>query len=289
MKTVSTPVLGLLLLAGSSVPALAQGLPDTQPAFLRIIREEVKVGRAAEHTKLEAAWPAAFERAKSPDYYLAMDSLTNNEAWFVIPAASYAAMGESMAREQDPAIRGELDRLRLADADLITAVHSIELRARPDLSSGAYPDVGKQRFWEITMFKMRPGGSSAFAGMAKLYGSASGRAGRTIGYRVYEVTAGMPTPSYFVFSSVAAFADFDKLLTEDEATLKATTPADGDAVKAFEEKLTEAQTFRMQLSPEMSYVPQQVRAADPGFWMPAKTIAPKAKPATAKPTSSTQR
>ena len=123
MSTLMTRALSLLLLlAGAPLPVLAQGLPTTQPAFLRIIREEVKLGRGAEHAKLEAGWPAAFERAKSPDYYLAMDSLTGSEAWFVQPAASYSAMGEAMAREQDPALSGELDRLRRADGDLISGL-----------------------------------------------------------------------------------------------------------------------------------------------------------------------
>ena len=281
MSTLSTRALSLLLLAGTPLPVLAQGLPTTQPAFLRIIREEVKLGRGAEHAKLEAGWPAAFERAKSPDYYLAMDSLTGSEAWFVQPAASYSAMGEAMAREQDPALSGELDRLRRADGDLISGLRTIELRARPDLSRGTYPDIGKQRFWEITVFRMRPGGGSVFADVAKMYGSASEKAGRTIGYRVYEVTAGMPTPTYFVFSSVASFADFDKLLAEDEATLKASTP---DAFKAFDEKLMNSETYRMQLSPQMSYVPKEVRESDPAFWMPKKPSAPKA-PAAPKPTT----
>jgi len=283
MSTFSTRVLSLVLLTATPLPALAQGLPTTQLGFLRIVREEVKVGRGAEHAKLEAGWPAAFERAKSPDFYLAMDSLTNNEAWFVQPAASYTAMGEAMAREQDPALKAELDRLRRADADLISGVRTIELRARPELSRGAYPDIGKQRFWEVTVFQMRPGGGSAFADVAKMYGTASEKAGRTIGYRVYEVTAGMPTPTFFLFTSVTAFGDFDKLVTEDEATFKATPP---DAFKAFDEKLISAETYRMQLNAQMSYVPKEVRESDPAFWMPKKPAAPKAT--TAAPKTTTQ-
>jgi hypothetical protein len=281
MSTLSTRVLSLLLVA-APLPVLAQGLPTTQPAFLRIVREEVKLGRGAEHAKLEAGWPAAFERAKSPDYYLAMDSLTGSEAWFVQPAASYSAMGEAMAREQDPALSLELDRLRRADGDLISGLRIIELRARPDLSRGTYPDIGKQRFWEITVFQMRPGGGSAFADVAKMYGSAAEKAGRTMGYRVYEVTAGMPTPTFFVFSSVSAFADFDKLVSEDEATMKAAPP---DGFKGFDERLMSSETYRMQLSPQMSYVPKEVRASDPAFWMPKKPSAPKPTTAAPKPTT----
>ena len=91
----------------------------------------------------------------------------------------------------------------------------------------------------------------------------------------------MPTPTFFVFSSVASFADFDKLLAEDEATLKASTP---DAFKAFDEKLMNSETYRMQLSPQMSYVPKEVRESDPAFWMPKKPSAPKT-PAAPKPTT----
>ena len=46
---------------------------------------------------------------------------------------------------------------------------SVELRARPEYSSGAYPDLAKQRFWEVTVFRMRPGTEESFAAMAKAY------------------------------------------------------------------------------------------------------------------------
>ena len=38
------------------------------------MREEVKISRSAEHAKHEAGFPAAYEKGKSPDYYLAMAS-----------------------------------------------------------------------------------------------------------------------------------------------------------------------------------------------------------------------
>jgi len=45
--------------------APAQGLPKTQPKLLIITREEVKIGRNEEHSKHEAGFPAAYEKAKS--------------------------------------------------------------------------------------------------------------------------------------------------------------------------------------------------------------------------------
>src|SRR5215468_1240331 len=100
---------------GSSTATLAQGLPKAQPKLITIIREEVKTGRNAEHSKAEAGWPAAFEKAKSTDYYIGMTSMTGpNEAWFISTAESHAAAAESMKKEnKDPILSAELERLSL--------------------------------------------------------------------------------------------------------------------------------------------------------------------------------
>src|ERR671924_1059377 len=97
-----------------AVSASAQdGLPTAQPNYLTIVREEVKLGRSADHERIEAGWPAAYERAKSPDYYLALVSTTGrSEAWYILPFDSHQAMGESMKRESDDTVLGaELKRL----------------------------------------------------------------------------------------------------------------------------------------------------------------------------------
>jgi len=261
-------VLPLLLLLPAAL--LAQGLPTSQPKYLRVIREDVKLGRNADHAKFEAGWPAAFERAQSPDYYIALESMNNNEAWYVIPAASHAAMAEVQAREQDPAIAPELARLSRGDAEFVNSVRSIELRAKPELSFGAYPDIATQRFWQITIFRIRPGFEDAFAAAAKSYGAASIRAGSKSGFRVYEVIAGMPEPTYFVFSTTSSFGEFDRMMADGEATMKAMGADDEPIGRKYNEGLINSETLRFRLSPEMSYVPKETRATDPAFWMPKK-------------------
>jgi len=104
------------------------------------------------------------------------------------------------------------------------------------------------------------------------------RAGRTIGFRVYEVAAGMPAPTYFVFSSVQGFAEFDTLHDQDVATLgEMLKGADEKMMAAWNEKLINAENFMLSLNAELSYVPADVRASDPAFWA-KKPAAPKAKP-----------
>lgn len=278
MSKLSTGILSLGLFAAAALPAVAQGLPTSQPTLLRVYREDVKPGRNMEHAKTESGWVTAYERAKSPDYYLAMESLTNNEAWFIVPAASYAAIGEQMGRDEQPAMRAELDRLRRADGDLLNGFRAVELRARPELSFGTYPDMAKQRYWEIIFFRMRPGSEQAFVAGVKSYAAAAQKAGRSMGWRAYEVEAGMPAPTYVVFTSVSSFGEFDTLRTQGEATMKAIPEADSQVFMKFNEGVINTETFRFRLSPEMSYVPKDVRDADPAFWAPKK-------PAPAKPTS----
>lgn len=265
----------------------AQGLPTSQPKYLQIFREEVKLGRNADHEKLEAGWPAAFERAKSTDYYLAMVATTGaNEAWFVIPQESNAAADASMRRQAaNRQLSMELERLGKADGDLLTSVRSLLAMARPDLSYGSYPDIGKQRFWEITWFRVRPGHELQFEGAAKAYIGATKRAVPETSFRVYEIIAGMPGPTYLIFSSVMSYADFDQMTSEGQKIWTSMTPDEMGLMQKFStEGLINAETNRFRLSPTMSYVPKSVRDSDPAFWSPKKTVAASAQqPAATTP------
>jgi len=263
----------LLPLVVLTVPAsgFAQGLPTSQPNFLTIIREDVKPGRQAEHAKIEAGWPAAFEKTNSPNFYLGIESMTGpGEAWFLIPYESHAAEAEAMKREGDPALAPELERLSRADSELINGLRTIKLRARKELSHGAYPSLPQQRFFEVTIFRMRPGREAEFAAAAKAYGAGVARSGQGLSFRVYEVIAGMPGPAYFVFSSVTSYDEFDKMMAADEAVMKGFTPEDGQTFQKYSEGAVNTETHRFRLSPAMSYVPKEARAQDPAFWMPKK-------------------
>lgn len=264
-----------LVLLGAGT-ALGQGLPTSQPALVTIVREEVKVGRAADHAKHEAGWPAAFERAKSPDYYLAMVSMTGpNEAWYITPYASHAAIGEGMKRDDaDPVLTAELARLSKVDGDFLNNIRTIQAAARTDLSMGEFPDLTKMRFWEITTFRVRPGHEQSFEAAAKAYRSAALRSAPATRWRLYEVVAGMPAPTYLVFSSVSAYSEFDRGMTENQATMRGATAEEGAALEKFSrEGLLSAETNRFRLDPTQSYVSREVRATDPAFWMPKRATA----------------
>jgi hypothetical protein len=267
--------LTMLLSVVAPTGAIAQTLPTSQPNMITIVREDVKVGRDADHAKIEAGWPAAYEKAKSPDYYLAMTSMTGApEAWYITAYASHAAIGDAMKREDgDAALTAELARLRRADADVISGVRIMQARARTDLSYGAYPDLAKQRFFEITLFRVRPGHEQQFEAAGKAYSAAAKRAGATSGFRVYEVVAGVPGPTYAIFSSIASYGEFDQMMSDGDKTMKGANTEEGMALQKFMlEGVVNVETQRFRLDPVQSYVPKDVRAQDPAFWVPKKAV-----------------
>lgn len=274
MARLKTCLLALVLVACAAT-AFAQSIPTSQPNFLMIYREEVKVGHVADHAKVEAGWPAAYDRAKDPYTYIALVSLTGpNEAWFVTPFDSQAAIGDSMKREDSPALTASLERLSRADADDISGVQGILARARKDLSHGQYPDTAKQRFYGVSIFRVKPGHEGDFEAAAKAYGAATDRAGVDRSYRVYQVVAGMPNPTYLVFTSCTDYGGFDKYMADGDAVMKGATSEEQTTLSRFgADGLVNTENIRFRLDPVMSYVPQSVRAEDPAFWMP--------KPATA--------
>ena len=261
--------LGVVLVLGTLGQALAQGLPKTQPKILTVIREHVKVGRSAEHSKFEAGYPAAFEKAKSPDYYLAMTSLTGpSEAWYVIPNESNAAIGESMKREdKDPVLSAELSRLDLADAEYISGVEAIRAIARPDLSVGEFPDLSKARFYEISIFRIRVGREQQFEEIAKAYAAATKRAVPKASYRLYQVVVGMPDPTFLVFSSVENYSEFDQKLIDGQETFKQASPEEMAAFQKFGEVAERVENNHFRVDPVQSYVPKETREKDPDFWI----------------------
>ena len=266
-------LLALFCASAGSTFAQAQGLPTSQPPLVTIVREEVKVGRAAEHARIEAGWPAAYARAKSPDYYLAMVSTTGpSEAWYISPYANNAAIGESMKREAaDPVLSAELARLQRADGEVLNNVRTLVAVARPDLSMGAYPDLARQRFWEITTFRVRPGHEGEFDAAAKAYIAAATRVAPTTSFRTYEVIAGGLTPTYLIFSSLTTYAQFDNMFADGMKTMGGASVEERAVLQKFStDALLNSETQRFRLDPSQSYVAAETRATDPAFWNPPK-------------------
>lgn len=262
----------LAVLAISILPLFsaesAPGLPTSQPKLLTIEREFVKAGRRADHARNEAGWPAAMEKAKSTEYYLALISMTGgSEAWYIIPQESHAAIAAAMKHDdKNPELSAEMERLAARDAEFVERVQTIQSRARPDLSFGKFPDVSKIRFYEVTLYSVKPGHTADFEAIAKAYGAARGRVAPNSSYRTYEVIAGMQDATYIVMSSVEDYGEFDGAMADHEKTMAGANPEEQKLFAKYADTVCRSETNRFRVDAAQSYVPQETRAKDPEFW-----------------------
>ena len=178
MRKLTRLSVALLALAAGASGVRAQGMPTSQPSILSIFIEEVQVGMDADHAANEAGWPAAYAKTGSPFYYMALASMTgSSEVWFLAPYASWTQEGENMKQtDADPELSAELARLWRADGQYLTSARTVQAVARPDLSYGAFPNLGLVRFYEITTFRVRPGHEEGFEAAVKMYTEALTRA-----------------------------------------------------------------------------------------------------------------
>ncbi|MDH4349931.1 MAG: hypothetical protein OEW56_02140 [Gemmatimonadota bacterium] len=261
----------MLMLCGTGT-ALAQGLPASQPGFITIYREYVKTGRAAEHATIEAGWPAAFATANSPTTYLALTSMTGgSEVWFLVPSASYAAMeADSKRNAANPALTAELDRLSRADAETLDQVRTMLLRARPDLSMGAFPNLAKVRYYEVTTFRVRLGQQQAFEAASKTWMASATRNNPSAAYRTYELVAGGPTPTYMVFTSSESYAAFDPMMAMGDKIWAGMTTDELAVMQNAVAGIANMQSDHFRVDATMSYVDKATKDQDPTFWLPKK-------------------
>lgn len=262
-------VLTAVALLPGGAALVAQSLPTTQPKLLQIFRERIKPGHSAAHKATEAGWPEAFAQAKSPDYYLALESMTGSpEVWFVGPQESYSAWGKAMERDAaNSTLSAALERLSAADGDHLEGMDILEAAAAPELSHGAYPDLNKQRFWNTTIWRIRPGHDANFVAAHAAYAKLATKVAPNASWRTYRVTGGMPAGTYITFSSVASFGQFDRNTAESDAIGKAMTPQDQAMFSKFSAESVLSQTSnKYRLDATMSYVSAETRASDPAFW-----------------------
>ncbi len=282
-----------LFLSGASL-AFAQEQPAMgPPKVLRIFREEVKPGKTAPHEKNETAWAQAFVRTKYPARVLAMTSVSGPaEAWFLEGHDSLASTEKTnQFVEKNGAVKAEFDQLSLRDGEYLSGFREILAVYRPDLSYRAGGiNIGEYRYFYVTTVRVRPGHNEDFAEGNKLVRDTHEKANVPEHWAVFQVTLGMPGPTYLIFQPLKSLADADAF---PETHGKAYQDALGDEGRKRLRELDNAGTFSREtnifaFNPAMSYVSQEMAATDPTFWAPkpagkamAKT-APKAAPETKK-------
>jgi len=267
----------LLPLAAVLSPVLnAQTAPDDGPPNVLVIhREYLKPGKGGQlHERSESAFVHALADAKSPSHYFALDSLSGpSRSLFLFSYDSFADWEkQTAATSSNPALGAKLDQASLMDGDLLTGYDAGVMTLRPDLSLNK-GSIDGARYFEITVFVVKPGHVHDFKELAKLYIETYRKVAPQTHWDTFEVMYGSPVPTT---AGGDVFLDFNlmKPLAETDKSIQDTDKFASELGATGMQKVSELTAASIQLSttnlfvinPRESNPPSEWIKKDPGFW-----------------------
>jgi len=283
MKKFTGVLLGVSLLVGGIGLATAQDTSEVQPPpkVLALYREYLKPGKAGTvHEKSESAFVQAVTKAKVPTNYLAVDSISGRpRSLFLFPYDSFDGIEKDyMNTQKNPALATALDHAMVTDGELLSDMDSTLLAYREDQSLRPNVDIAHMRYFEISLFQVRPGHGKDWDDIVKLVLAAYEKV-PDAHWATYEVVYGQqPNSTYVVFTAIKSAADIDKEFAQDKDFVAAMGE---DGMKRLGELESSAvefhQTNLFQFNAAMSYPREEWIKADPDFWKPKAAAKPAAK------------
>jgi hypothetical protein len=244
----------------------------SKPApILVIYREDVKAGRVQLHDALEANFARTYSRIPGARYYLAMNSISGpNESWFMQPYNSLEEVQKELqANLQAPvALRTSLQRIAGGELENLSNQQAIQTVYREDLSYNAsVADLPTSRYVEVVTYRVAPGHDADFAEAEKLVRAAHEKTNEPMSWATYQVFAGAPSGTYYVFRALDSLAKADPT---NVAMMQSMNQALGeDGMKRLMQLVADAHITReinfYAFNPKTSYAPPEFAAAD-SFW-----------------------
>jgi hypothetical protein len=276
------------LLAGVCVSAIGLGVAMAQeamgpPKVLVIMREYLKPGRGGSvHERSESAFVRAMSVAKWPVHYIAVEAMSGpTRVLFLTGYPSFAAWEkDNQDAAKNATLSSAIDKATGADGDLLTSYDQGAFMFREDGSLRAgTADVPRSRYFEISVFHVRPGHGKEWEELVKLYHDGYEKV-PSAKWALFESVYGTDNGGMFlVFNPMKSLAEVEQGYADQKKFVQAVGE---DKMKRLGELsascIESTQTNLFRFSPKMSYPDESWIKADPTFWKP-KVTTPPAKPA----------
>jgi hypothetical protein len=281
MKKIASYSLVSVFIFAALALAAAQEATDTvpPPKVLAVFREFVKPGKGGSlHEKAESAFVQAYARAKWPQHYFTVNSLTGKpRALFLIGYPTFEAWEkDNQAQQKNPTLSAALDRASMADGELLSEADGSILVYNEEQSLRGPVDIAHMRYFEIYVYRIRPGHRNEWDELVKLVKSAYDKV-PNVHWATYEADYGLEGQNFVIFIPLKSASEIDKGF-EDDKQFAANLGADGlKRLAELEAACVEhSQRNLFQFSPKMSYPPDEWVKADPDFWKPKAAMPAKA-------------
>jgi len=259
----------MALLSSSAVTVAAQSAgPPPPPNVLQIFREEVKVGRGAEHANYETGWLTTYGKYKDPTPYLGMVSNTGpNEAWFLVGYPSFEAMEKDNDRQQaNTPMQAELRKLMKGDAEYISNSVGMTLELVPELTHGPNVAIPRMRYMEVVTYRVRPGHDADFIKAATMYRDAAVKGNTGAPWAVYRMVSGAPAGTFLVIIPMKSLSTWDKQDESGAIIMRGMGDQAATFGKIVSDGIASYTSQLFEFNPKMSYVTKEWKAANPSFW-----------------------
>jgi hypothetical protein len=284
MKTLTQYLLLSSLVFGSLGTIAAQEKSEAKhmpPKMLNISREFTKPGKAGTvHEKSEAAFVKAMRDAKWPTHYLAVDSLSGKpRSLFFTAYDSFEAMEkDARATEKNEAFSAALERAEAADGELLSDTDTGDFVFHEEYSLRPAVDIPHMRYFDISVFRLRPGHEKDWDTLAKMYVAAYEKIPDGH-WATYEAVYGQTNATYLVITPMKSASEIDHSFAEGKDFVAAMGE---DGMKKLAElsaaAIESTQSNLFAFNPRMSYVSDDWVKADPDFWKPKPAHAAAAAP-----------
>ncbi len=281
-------LLSLLFLIFFAAPVLAQETPQMgPPKVLLIVREEIKPGMMAAHTRHSGDFAQVFNQLQTPNRRIAMVPVAGNEneVLYITAAQSFAEI-ETINRSTDQKMgsasgpmRVKLDALDKEAPGMHSAMRDMMAVFRPELSFNPGVNISQMRYFTITTTRVRPGFDAAYQEyVQKLINVARQKANvADLHIAVFQVVSGAPGGTYLSFRPMKSLAEMDNRVgMKMRASMSDDQRKDVD--KAVREAIMSTEVSTYAFAPSMSYVDREFAAMDSAFWSPKPQTAVKPKP-----------
>lgn len=259
-----------VILASLAIAGASHVLAQEPSLYLKIVREDIKSGKAAAHEKSEMAFVRAFSKSKYPNY-VAWEAMTGpSQAWFLERYDSYAAIEAASNISNSEPMNSTLGQLDEVDGALRTGERNMIARYQKDLSyTPVSANLARVRYILVNTVRIKSGHSAEYAELLKMRIAGLEKAGSKMREAVYQVVAGAPGATYLVLGGMESMKAMDDAPSADLGA------AAERYRKLFQDIVVSREATLFVVNPKMSYPPKEYIAADPDFWAPKPRTAAK--------------
>jgi hypothetical protein len=185
------------------------------PKLVMLVYQRFPFEKATESGKALAAAARACANLEVPNSWIVLESVTgDSEVLSLDPFDSFAHISKAFAKWGPIyAAHAELGKFQAQINGALASQRTIVAERREDLSYRANRiDLSKARFLRVLEVRLRPGHEGEFAEAFKNLTAAYEKTESDLPWVVYQVNAGMPSPTFFAFVPMRTLAQNDDLL-----------------------------------------------------------------------------